>query len=111
MEPWVFGLSAGVTAALAGVTVWSGIDMLSLNNVYVDYSRGAGATFDEVKCCYGVANDAQLRTNILIGVSAAAAVATIAMAFFTDFDGEPSVTPTVSADATGATFGLLHHFE
>lgn len=79
LSPWFFGVGAGVTAVLAGVTVWSGLDTLSKHDDYEQNQTQAG--YDEGK-------DLELRTNVLIGATAVAAAATITFAIFTDWSGD-----------------------
>ncbi|MET0593415.1 MAG: hypothetical protein ABW133_11990, partial [Polyangiaceae bacterium] len=81
LPPVVFIISAGVTAVLGGVTIWSGID--TVNNpgteALKECERTVGcnwkALYDE-----GVAH--QNRTNVLLGVTGVAAVTTGVIALF-----------------------------
>ncbi len=73
MSPTIFYVGLGVSAALAGATVWSGLDTQSKRDAFDDDPTGAG--YDE-----GVA--AQRRTNILLGLTAAAGVTTGALGLF-----------------------------
>ena len=92
---WAFFTAAGVTTVLVGVTVWSTIDMRSnpgkakVERDCVDLGS-ACPTFQD-------ALSAQKRTNVFLGVSAGALVATgVLGVFFTDFH------PADSAPATAA---------
>jgi hypothetical protein len=74
-HPAVFGVLAGGTAVLGGVTIWSGID--TLNNPGADKvreeCRGQGTDCPE----YKEGRQKQLRTNILIGATAGLAATTL----------------------------------
>jgi hypothetical protein len=89
VSPAVFYVSVGVTTALVGATVWSGLDTQSKRRDF-DASLSPDV-YDE-----GVA--AQKRTNVLLGLSAAAGVATAAIGVFAVSWGDDekatlSVTP------------------
>jgi hypothetical protein len=80
---WVTFAGAGVTAALGAATLWSGLDTLHARDDYQrqptqqGYNDGAGR---------------ELRTNILIGATAIAGVATVAVAVFsTRWTGGPAM--------------------
>ena len=78
--PWLFFAAAGVTVAVAGLTLWSGLDMLSVRDEYID---------DPTKERYDDGIERQTRTNVLIGVSLGLAVITAGLgALFTDWSGE-----------------------
>lgn len=83
-SPTVFYVSAGVTAVLAGVTVWSGID--TLNNPGKERVRQECASEDCELYRDGLSR--QHRTNALIGVTLAAGAATALIGVLaTDFHG------------------------
>ena len=85
---------AGLTAALGGVTLWSAIDTQSAHDDYVKAPTHSAFEEGEKK---------QLRTNILLGATAAAALATAAIAVFhTNWSGERS-SLTVEPNSSGAT--------
>jgi hypothetical protein len=71
VSPGWFFASLGVTAVLGGITVWSGVDTLSKHKDF-DAGRIEGS----------VGQAAQTRTNVLIGVTGAAAAATLAVGVF-----------------------------
>ncbi|MDF3070872.1 MAG: uncharacterized protein K0R38_6473 [Polyangiaceae bacterium] len=75
-SPTVFFVSAGVTAVLGGVTVWSGID--TINNPGADRVRQeCGERMQREDCdLYQEGLSKQRRTNVLIGVTAGAAAIT-----------------------------------
>jgi hypothetical protein len=92
---------AGLTAALGGVTLWSGLDTQSAHDDYVKAPTKEG--WDDGR-------DKQLRTNILLGATAAAALATAAIAVFhTNWSGERA-SLTVAPTSSGATLGLATSF-
>lgn len=121
ITPVVFIVGAGLTAVMGGVLIWSGVDTLTANDNYVLYTNSAGANVRDAEAFYASAVDAQLRTNVLIGVTGALAAATLVLAFFTDWDGDPppaaessepavSWLPTLDVGATGAVFGVRGSF-
>lgn len=90
VSPAVFFVSVGVTTALVGATVWSGLDTQSKR-------RDFDATLSPEVYDDGVS--AQKRTNVLLGLSAAAGVATAAIGLFAvnwgdDEKATVSVTPS-----------------
>lgn len=99
---------AGVTAALGGVTLWSALDTQSAHDDYVKAPTHSAFEDGEQK---------QLRTNILLGATAATALATAAIALFhTDWKGERLTVAPVAPNApnakgaTGATVILSGSF-
>lgn len=96
-----FIASAGVTALLAGATVWSGLDVLKHKSEYED---------DPSKAKLDDGRTRELRTNILMGVTAAAAVTTGFIAWKTRWrtSAERAPATTVSfAPAWGGGVVLL----
>jgi hypothetical protein len=85
-----FIASAGATALLAGATVWSGLDVLKHKSDYEE---------DPTKAKLDDGRTRELRTNILIGVTAAGAVATGFIAWKTRWK-----TSTERAPATTVSF-------
>lgn len=110
LSPWIFGTAAGVTVVLAGVATWSGLDTLSARDEY-DKARTQDG--------YEDGQSKERRTNILLGATGVAAVATITLAFFTDFGGKNNALrdtrrgktsqhrPHVSAIAAPGTGGVF----
>lgn len=96
LSPWFFGVSAGVTVALAGVAVWSGLDTLSAHDDYEQNQTQEG---------YEEGQDLELRTNVLIGATAVAAAATVTFAIFTDWSGGKRAE--VGAGMVGQSPGLV----
>lgn len=73
LSPTVFYVGVGVSAVLAGATAWSGLDTQSKRDEFDADPTAAG--YDE-----GMA--AQKRTNVLLGLTAAAGVTTAALGLF-----------------------------
>lgn len=94
-------IGVGVTAALGGVLVWSGVDTLDGVPAY-EANPTAEALAD--------GRSREERTNWLIAATAVAGVATAVLFIFTDFDGEdsdePGVEATLDVGPTGGTLGL-----
>ena len=126
LPPTAFWVGVGLTAALGGVTLWSGID--TQNNPGPDRVREAcNAGSLDCRSLYDQGLGKQHRTNALLGVTAGLGVATAVVgAFFTDWGGgkkaEPSaeqaktahpkgfsVEPWVSV-GSGASVGALGRF-
>lgn len=78
LSPWFFLTGAVVTAGLAGVTIWSGLDTIEAHDAY----KG-----NETEAAYQAGLDKEKRTNILIGATAVAGVATGVLAVFTRWSG------------------------
>ncbi|HEY2406659.1 MAG TPA: hypothetical protein VGI10_11685 [Polyangiaceae bacterium] len=75
-SPTVFWSGVGLTAVLAGVTTWSGLD--TQNNPGADKVRASCSVgADDCKTLYNQGVRAQQRTNVLIGATAAVGVATV----------------------------------
>jgi hypothetical protein len=76
-SPAVFWTGVGLTAVLAGVTTWSGLDTQS--NPGVDKVKQVCATNDDAGCLslYNQGVSEQKRTNVLIGVTAGVGLATV----------------------------------
>ncbi|MFK7990899.1 MAG: hypothetical protein AB8I08_33070 [Sandaracinaceae bacterium] len=94
-------IGVGVTAALGGVLVWSGVDTLDGVPAY-EANPTTEALAD--------GRSREERTNWLIAATAVAGVATAVLFIFTDFDGddgeEPGVEATLDVGPTGGTLGL-----
>ncbi len=99
VSPTWFWVGVGVTAVAGGVTVWSGLD------TETRYDRFAETRSDPDLRDEGRA--AQTRTNVLLGVTATAAVATAALGLFVvDFRSEraPERSVQVSPGWVRGTF-------
>jgi hypothetical protein len=93
LHPAVFYVGVGLTAVAGSVLAWSAIDTSNRNDAFKDEpdpdTRQAGM-------------DAQLRTNAMIGVTAAVAVGTAITALFTDWGGgDTGATATMVVDPRG----------
>lgn len=95
-EPWrglpplVFFIGAGATAALGGLTIWSGVD--TVNSPGKDAVRENCVNAD----CELLKNGdkKELRTNLLLGGTAVVGVATAVVGvFLTDWKGAPKEDP------------------
>ncbi len=120
-SPTVFWIGAGVTALSAGVSIWSGID--AQNNPGPDRVREECAGEDSSCPAYQEGKAAELRTNVLWGVTGGLGLATILIgSLWTDWGGptvpdavvvskarEPSISPWVSV-ADGAMIGAQGRF-
>jgi hypothetical protein len=96
LGPVVFFVALGVTAAVGAGTILSGID--AKNNPGVDAVRRACAGKDESCPEYQAGKSAELRTNVLLGVTiGAAAVTGVIGLFFTQWS---SSAPHAEAAAT-----------
>lgn len=87
LPPALFYAGLGVTAALGGATVWSGLDTLNGVDAYEANPTEVGLDEGQQK---------ELRTNLLIGATSAAAAATVIFAIVTDWDGDPEESATGS---------------
>lgn len=108
ITPWVFGIGAGLTAIAAGAGIASGVDTLSARDAYVA---------DPTREGYEDGVDRQWRTNGLFIGAAALGVATLVVAFFTDWDGEAESEraatdprPWLVAGPEGAMVGVSQSF-
>ena len=108
ITPIVFGIGAGLTAIAAGAGIASGVDTLSARDAY---------EADPTRARYEDGVDRQWRTNGLFIGAAVLGVATVVIAFFTDWGGAPepeqagaSVRPWVLAGPEGAAVGFSTDF-
>jgi hypothetical protein len=98
----VLYVGAGVTAALGGVTIWSALDTSAAHDDYVARPTSSGWDDGRAK---------QLRTNLLLGATAAAAITTTVIAiYFTDWGKRERASLTVAPTSSGATVGLIADF-
>jgi hypothetical protein len=90
ITPAVFVVGAVLTAGAGATLVWSGVDTL----------EGVGPyQMDPTPERLADGQSRELRTNILIGVTAGLAVGTLVLAFVTDWDGDPA--PAEASPAEG----------
>jgi hypothetical protein len=95
ISPFFFLGGAVLTAAAGGVTIWSGID--ATNNPGTEAVR-AGCVGQGTECqLYQDGLAAEMRTNILIGVTAGLGATTLVLAILTDWDGSPEPAATVGS--------------
>jgi hypothetical protein len=94
LSPTYVYIGGGLTVALAGVTVWSGIDTLHAHDAYAKAPTADGWSSGRSK---------QLRTNILIGSTAAAGIATGLVALFWTQWSAPASHVAIAPTASGAT--------
>ena len=117
LSPLYFWIATGVTAAVGGVAVWSGVD--TLNNPGKERIRSEPDR-EEAERLLDEGNKKELRTNILLGVAGGLAAGTIVLGvFFTDWSGRdeaagrPSgkvaVSPWIGV-GNGATIGATGRF-
>ncbi len=91
LSPAWFAVGAGVTAIAGGLTIGFGLDTLSKHDAFLIHRTEDGASAGQ---------DAQLRTNVFAGVTAAAAVATAVIGYFAFRpSGAASTTPTTGRAA------------
>jgi hypothetical protein len=88
--PTAFYVATGVTLALGGVALWSALDTLQASN---DYDRDLPSlTIDEAQRRLDDGHERELRTNLLLGATGAAALTTAVIGvFITDWGMERSV--------------------
>lgn len=80
ISPAWFVVGAVATAALAGVTIWSGVDTLERHDAFTGGDDSAKEPGE----------DAQLRTNLLLGGTLLSAAGTAITGIFVDWGGAPS---------------------
>lgn len=87
LSPWIFGVSLGLTVASVAILIWSGVDTLA--GVDAFNAMPTPEAFEE-----GQAKE--LRTNVLVGITAGLAVLTVLFAVLADWDGDPPTTSTTA---------------
>lgn len=118
LPPAVAIAGLGITAVLAGVTTWSGIDTQS--NPGPDKVKQECVNKGTSCQLYQDGLSKQKRTNVLIGVTVGAALVSTTIALFlTDWGGSssapakgqgPRVLPGVAIDGQGATLSATGQF-
>jgi hypothetical protein len=106
LSPAWFGVGAAMTVGLGATALWSGIDVLRRNDDYETMPTEAG---------YDAGRRAELRTNVLIGVTSGIALTTVVLAILTDWSkhSKPSVAatrPRVRPTFAGSAVGLEGRF-
>jgi tetratricopeptide (TPR) repeat protein len=116
-SPLLFYVAGGLTVVAGGLSVWAGLDTLSLNDDYETYSAAPGALQADAKLLYDEAASRQLLTNLFLGGTALFGVATAVLFFLTDWGGDAetpatasSTRPTLTLDANGGVAGFVHRF-
>lgn len=114
LPPWVFFVATGVTAATGAVTLASAIDVKTKHDEFVD--AGCLGALPPASCDGSATSgsSAQSRTNVLLGITAGAFVATAALGLFlVDWKGDPAPKRSRAASRwalvpqpRGATFHL-----
>jgi len=108
LPPFVFWAAAGATVVAGGVTVWSGID--TVNNPGADKVKAECAAGDQNCALYKQGRSAQLRTNVLLGVTGALAIGTTVLAAVgIDWGGSHAPAPA-GEDAGEAKLELTPYF-
>ncbi len=93
LKPWTLYLGAGVTVALGGITIWSGLDALSR----VDHYKGTRTIDDRSRATQSIR-----RTDwLLVGTALAAGASAFAAVRLVDFGPDKS-TVSVVAEPAGA---------
>jgi hypothetical protein len=98
LRPWLFWTAAGLTAVVSGAAVVSGVDTLDRRDAYRAAPTRRG---------YERGVDSQLRTNALLVGAGALLATTLGLAFFTDWDGEESLAPSVNGIAPALRGGAM----
>lgn len=112
LTPWIFASGLTLTAAAGGLSIWSGMKTLDAHDRYDRTAPDAREMYDE-------GQRLELRTNVLLGVTAGFAAGTVVLGVLTDFGGgsdeeRPAArvrgVPTVYADRNGLTLGYVGTF-
>jgi hypothetical protein len=104
LSPYIALGGAALTLALAGVTTWSALDTVKAHDAYVAAPSDAGWQNGRSK---------QLRTNLLLGGTIAAAVGTaVVSVIWTRWRGSDSESPAlaVTPGSDGLTVAFGHRF-
>jgi hypothetical protein len=109
LPPIFFLIGAGTTAALGGVTIWSGID--TVNNPGADrVKRECDANKLDCNSLYDKGRSSQLRTNILIGATSVVGVATAVVGIFaTNWNGQPKKEASVKRGPSISPWIAYHY--
>ncbi|MGE0786097.1 MAG: hypothetical protein AB7S26_10440 [Sandaracinaceae bacterium] len=113
LHPAIFIAVGGLALVAGGLSIWTGLTTLSLNDDY-----NAATTASSAQDLYDQANGYQLGTNILLfGAGGLAAVAVVC-AILTDWDAlsgssdrRASLTPMFAAGPDGAALGVAGAFQ
>jgi hypothetical protein len=109
LPPSVAYIGMGLTAVLAGVTVWSAID--TKNNPGRDAVESGCVNQGDSCSLYQDGLSRQRRTNILIGASAGVAVTTAVISLiYTDWSSAPPAAPPTAKSNNPASVSLAPSF-
>lgn len=100
LSPAIALTGVALTAVAGGVLIWSGIDTLDGVD---DYEA------DPTPARLADGQDRELRTNVMIGVTAGLAAVSTVLLIFTDWDGEPSQESVQAAlvPTEGGAYGAV----
>ncbi|MEM9190885.1 MAG: hypothetical protein AAGF12_16995 [Myxococcota bacterium] len=102
LTPTWFIAAAMATVVAGGFTIWSGTDVLSAHDRFLEMPTQDGLDDGRSR---------ELRTNILIGVTSTLALTTFVLAFLTDWSGEEEASPvSVEVSPNGASAVLQGTF-
>ncbi|HEY3807958.1 MAG TPA: hypothetical protein VGL61_35480 [Kofleriaceae bacterium] len=102
---WIL-LTGIVTAGLGAGAIVEGVSTLNQR----DQIKSAVAAGNSATALYNDAKSTQLRTNIFIGAAAAAGIATVVLAFVTNWSPHESAEVSVAPTNGGAAFVFGGHF-
>lgn len=113
VHPAAFGTFLALAAGAGGTLTWSGLDVLSRNDEYVASVDRGDLALARQQLADG--QDAELRTNILIGVTAGLGATAVLLAIFTDWGGDAeddadALRPQLILSPAGALAGVTGHF-
>lgn len=104
ISPAYFWTAASLTVVAGGLTLWSGLDLLSARDDYEAKAQPTRADFED-----GESKDR--RTSALIGATSVLAATTVTLAFFTRFrSADRRTQPSLSFDGRGAQLQLSGRF-
>ncbi len=108
LSPIVFIVAAGASAVLAGVTIWSALDVKGKHDEFVANGCEASLSLGTCRSQSGTGAGAETRTNILIATTGGALVVTSLLGlFFVDWGRSPAgpaASMRVSPTLGGVTF-------
>ncbi len=99
LSPAWFGVALGTTAVLGGITLGSGFDTKAKHDAYL--SGGEGLEDGQA---------AQVRTNMLLGVTGGLAAGTLILGLFTDWGGSSTPAMSGSLSSEGGQLELAGWF-
>ena len=102
-SPVYFWVAAGLTVAAAGVTLWSGLDLLHTRDDFQANPQPTQSDFDE-----GERKD--LRTSLLLGATGALVATTAVLGWLTPFRADSSRRAAVAPRRDGVELSYRHTF-